>query len=248
MSMFDVTRLSAELDHIYRALSDVIAQQAGEALLAELRREIDRPDHTLLRQALLADCVRLAASAVTVELTADTNVDGVADFLAAAARSYAAISPHAYGAFASVTTANVRPFLYRHAADDGPFGQHATRRWPGLELCREAELLRYPEARERYSRLMGWLLHEARQLAGRRGPRWPKHTDAINELSSLLGNPPAPAADPEQQLRAFLSPTQVFSHVEYASSVFEDDPFDVDTIQPAARRAFTRVLQQVMMP
>lgn len=246
MSLFDLTRVSAELDHIYRALSDVLVQPHGHDILAELRREMDRPDHALLRHALLADCVRLASAAVTVELTADANTDGIADFLASAARSYASVSPKFYSAFAGATAANARPFLYRYATDEGPFGQHAAQPWPGFELCREAEHLRYPEARERYTRLMGWLLHDARKLAGRRGAGLSRNVDAIAVLAGLLNNPLPPPADTEQQLRAFLTPTQVFSHVEYASSVFDDDPFDVDAIQPTARRAFARVLQQAM--
>lgn len=248
MSLFDSTRLSAELDHIYRALSGVIAQPHGHELLSELRRELDRPDHTLLRHALLSDCVRLAAGAVTVELTVDASIDSIADFLASAARSYSTVSPQFYGAFAGATPASARTFLYRHATDEGPFGLHAAQPWPGLELCREAEHLRFPEARQRYTRLMGWLLHDARKLAVRRGPGLPKSGDAIGELAELLNNPAAPVADHEQQVRAFLAPTQVFSHVEYASSVFDDDPFDVDVIQPTARRAFARVVQQVMAP
>src|SRR5262249_17257456 len=83
-----------------------------------------------------------------------------------------------------------------------------------------------------------------RQLAAGRGPRWANRGDAIAELGELLGNPSAPAPDPDLQLNTFLAQTHVFSHVQFASSVFEADPFDVDTIYPGSRRAFGRVREQ----
>jgi len=245
--MFDNNRVTAEIFHIQRALGEAVALPQGKRLVEGLRRELDRPISGLLRQSLLSDCVRVAYSAIITGITVrERGLAELGNFLAAAARHYAAMLPASYGEFAAIDPRGARTFLHCYAVDDTPFGRRATPRWHGWTLCRDAEAMGHRDAMARYARLLSWLLSEAYQLVAPSADlRWHgqvKDTEELDELRVLLGDRYMVEPAPDGRIRAFLQPTRVFSAVQQASSIFETDPFDVETLHVDARREFARLV------
>ncbi|HEY0477776.1 MAG TPA: DUF87 domain-containing protein, partial [Kofleriaceae bacterium] len=54
--------------------------------------------------------------------------------------------------------------------------------------------------------------------------------------------------DADLRLQAFLSPSRIFASVEQSASVFEPDPFDVETIHERARTAFKQMVDRATTP
>lgn len=250
--MLDSTRLNAELMHIHRALSEVAASAPGKGLIDDLRREIEGTTGAILWQALFADCLRVVHSATAADdVIADHEIEALYEFLYSVARHYAGVLPASYGEFVAIDERAVRPFLNRYAADSGPFGQRATLHWPGLMLCRRAAELGQHEALERYEQMMRWLLDVACQIGGvsTAGLRWRGRISDIEELRRALVNlGHGTSANVDLRMQAFLSKTRVFTPVQQASSVFDADPFDVETVHASARRSFAELVNRVTSP
>jgi energy-coupling factor transporter ATP-binding protein EcfA2 len=251
--MLDNTRLRAELTHIHRTLSVVAANVRGKDLVDELRRTVGGTTAALLWQSLFADCLRVAHSAVAADdVIGDHEIEALYEFLFSAARHYASVMPASYGEFAAVDEESARTFLERYAADRGPFGNAAALRWPGLALCRRAAELGEPEALARYERMMMWLIDEACRIGGvtEADPRWRGRVDELTELRRTLAGAAvvAPSDDVDLREQAFLTPSRVFAAVQQASSVFDADPFDVETIHSAARETFEQLVERATTP
>jgi len=250
--MLDNTRLRAELTHIHHALSSVAASPRGKSLVGDLRGAIGGTTAAILWQALFADCLRIAHSAVAADgEIGDDEIEALYELLFSAARHYAAVIPTQYGEFAAVDHESARAFLERYAADRGASGRGAALHWPGLTLCRRAAELGDSEALERYERMMTWLIAEACQVGGvtDADPRWRGRVDELDELRRTLARDAvveAPGVD--LRIQAFLTPTRVFTAVQQASSIFENDPFDVETIHREARASFEQMVERAMTP
>ena len=250
--MFDNTRLRAELTHIQHALGSVAASPRGKGMVDDLRGSIGGTTAAILWQALFADCLRIAHSAVAADGDiGDHEIEALYELLFSAARHYAAVLPTEYGEFAAVDHDGARAFLERYAADRGSSGRGAALHWPGLTLCRRAAELGDGDALGRYERMMTWLITEACRVGGVTDddPRWRGRVDELDELRRTLARDAAvetPGVD--LRVQAFLAPTRVFTAVQQASSIFEDDPFDVETIHKDARVGFEQLVDRATTP
>lgn len=250
--MLDNTRLRAELHHIQRTLEGVAAGARGKALVGEVRRQVGGTTAVLLWQSLFADCLRVVYAAAAADGTiGDHEVEALYEFVFSVARSYAATLPSSYGEFGAIDEDSVRTFFDRYAADRGAFGRGAAQPWPGLVLCRRAAELGEAEALERYERMMTWLITAACQVGGvnETDPRWQGRVDELHELRRTLARDAVvDAPDIDLRLQAFLSPSRIFSSVEQAASIFEPDPFDVETIHERARTSFKQMVDRAITP
>ena len=236
----------AELAKIGRLLTKVAAGTRGRALIDDLRTLVGGSPSDIVRQTLFADCLRVVHSAAIADgLIEDAEIEALYGFIAAAAQCYAAGLRSQYGELAVVDLESARAFLDRYAADRGPLGRGARIRWPGLMLCRRAAELGEPEALERYAKLMAALAAEACRLGGVAGddPRWRSSTDELGELQRMLSaEATATAQAVDRRVQAFLAPCRVFGAVQQASSIFENDPFDVEEVHREARAAFAQLV------
>src|SRR5882672_6603170 len=148
-------QVPTQLAETCRALTSVASGSSGQALIDDLRATDGETTTEILWQALFADCLRAAYSAVMADGTIeDREIEALYEIITAAAARYAAGLSAQYGEFAVADHESARAFLDRYAADRGPFGRGARIRWPGLTLCRRAAELGEPEALRRYIKTM----------------------------------------------------------------------------------------------
>lgn len=250
--MLDNTRLRAELTHIHGMLSTVAASPAGRRLLDDHRRALGGTSAALLWQSLFADCLRVAHAAAAADGTiGDDEIDALYEFLFSAARHYAGALPQRFGEFAAVDHDTARGFLVRYAGDAGPFGHRAAQPWPGLALCRGAAEIGETSALERYERLMSWLIPAACQIGGvtPADARWRGRIDDLDDLRrTLASSAQVEASAVDLRVQAFLSRPSVFAPVAQSSSVYESDPFDVESIHAEARAGFEQLVDRATTP
>lgn len=246
--MFDDMRLRAELNELHRAIGTVMVSEHGKSLLDSLQGAGGGTPAARIRQALLADCMRIAYSAVVADgEIGDHEIVGLYGLLSLAANSYAFVVPAVYEELAVVDHPGARVFLERYAADRGVFGRGAATPWPGLTLCRRAAELGDGDALARYQRMTSWLIPAACQVGGvtEADPRWRGRINELDELRRTLARDAvveAPATD--RRLHAFLTHTGIFNAVQQPTSIFENDPFDVEEIHRDARESFAQVVER----
>jgi hypothetical protein len=243
-------QLPAELAEICRALTSFVAGGRGRALVDDLCATVGGTATEILGQALLADCLRVVYSALLADgEIEDREIEAVNDIVATAARHYAARHRSQYAGFARVDRESSRDFLDCYAADRGPFGRGARIRWPGLMLCRRAAELGEREAIPRYTKAMASLIAEVSRIGGvADDPRGREQAAELHELRHMLANETtAMAHGVDRRIEAFLAPCRVFSAVQQASSIFENDPFDVEAVHREARVSFEQLVAQATM-
>lgn len=250
--MLDVTRLKAELNHIHRGLLLIGASQHGASIFHELRAATQGGTNAaLVWQALFADCLRVVHAAIAADdEVRDEEVDAIYDMVFSVARHYAAAAP-SYREYSAIDLDSVRPFLASYAADGGTFGWMAKNRWPGLSLCRRAAAVGERAPLERYERIITWLIDAACGIGGvdESDPRWQGRMTELAELRRELAlASDSTSTDVDLRERAFLSSTRVFMSVQQASSVFDDDPWDVETVHADARATFERMVDRATTP
>jgi energy-coupling factor transporter ATP-binding protein EcfA2 len=253
--MLDTTRLRSQLNDIEKYLARVATNGGGRDLTHRLREvtQLDASPKALIWQALHSDCLRIAYTAVAAdgEISED-EIEELYEYLFTVAKHYAKLVT-GYRDFMLLDRDNVREFLNFYERDQGPFGYRCSAdfRWLGLELCRRAAQLGEESALESYERLAAWLTNEALHVgqldAG--DPRWQARVAHIDELRATLAAG-ARVGGPTTDLRAqvFLRGRRVFSSVAQASSVFEADPFDVESVHASAREAFERLVERAASP
>jgi hypothetical protein len=249
--MLDSTRLRSELAHIHRTLSAVTASPQGKGLVDELRREVDGTTAAVLWQALFADCLRVAYTAAAADgVIRDDEITALYEFVFSVARHYAG-SLSSYREFSAIDEESIHQFLICYANDGGPFGERATRHWPGLTLCRRAAERGDSEALERYERLMSWLIPAACEIGGvtEADPRWSSRVAELHGLRRTLAiTAAAGKAAVDLRLKVFLGSNDVFAGVQHGVSVFESDPFDVEKIHHEARTSFEHMIERAIDP
>lgn len=242
----DTTRLRAELFFIHQALGDVASQRKN--LLDDLEGEPGSPS-ALIWRSLFSDCLRAVYSIAMVDgVMYDIELDWIRDLLIAAAQHYTGTRDSPYGD-RPVDAASSRAFLEHYVHDPGPFGYSASICWRGHTLCCRAEVADGRESLQRYARLMRWLIDEACRTSGvnQDHPRWRAGLPDIDELlRTLTAAGLAPGAEVDRRIQVFLSKAPVFASIQKAVSVYEADPFDVDSMHGEARASFRRLVKQAM--
>lgn len=250
--MLDNVRLRGELAHIHRTLSLLTVDGPVKLAAEEIRRVTGSTTAAGLWHSLFADCLRVVYSAAYAdEQIAEDEIEAVYDLVFSIARHYANAQPQLYSEFEAIEHEQVRPFLDRYAEDKGMFGRKAERHWPGLLLCRKAAEQGATEPLERYERMMSWLITEACRIGSvtENDPRWRGRVGELHELRRALANfakVHAPKVD--QRIPAFLTPTRAFAAVQQASSIYDDDPFDVETVHENTRQAFAELVERATSP
>ncbi|MEO7733176.1 MAG: AAA family ATPase [Kofleriaceae bacterium] len=242
--------LPAEIAEISRALTSFVTSGRGSALVDDLRATTGGTASEVVWLALLADCLRVIYSAVLADgEIEDREIDAVEDIIATAAEHYAARPGSQYAALVRADREASRTFLDCYAADRSPFGRGARIRWPGLMMCRKAAELGERAALQRYTKAMTSLIAEAARLGGvpDGDPRGPAQADELHELERLLASEATMANGVDRRVQAFLAPCRVFSAVQQASSIFENDPFDVEAVHREARVSFEQLVAQATM-
>ncbi|HEY0476702.1 MAG TPA: hypothetical protein VGD37_04210 [Kofleriaceae bacterium] len=244
-------QVPADLAGICRVLTSFVAGARGSALIDDLRATVGGTTTEILWQALFADCLRVVHSAVMADgVIEDGEIEALYDIIATAARHYASGLRSQYAELAVVDRESARAFLDRYSADRGPFGRGARIRWPGLTLCRRAAELGDREALPRYTKAMTSMSAEACRL-GRLSdddPRRGGQADELDELKRILASETtALAHGVDRRVQAFLGPCHVFGAVQQASSIFENDPFDVEAVHREARVSFEQLVTQATM-
>jgi hypothetical protein len=243
-------QIPTDLAGICRVLTDVVAGVRGRALIDDLRVTVGGTTTEILWQALFADCLRVVRSAVMADgIIEDREIEALYEIIAAAARHYAVGLRSQYAEFTVVDRESARAFLDHYAADRGPFGRGARIRWPGLTLCRRAAELGEREALQRYTKAMTAMSAEACRLGRvsdddlRRG-----QPDELDELRRILASETTAMTQAvDRRVQAFLAPCRVFSAVQQASSIFENDPFDVEAVHREARVSFEQLVAHATM-
>jgi hypothetical protein len=250
--MFDSVRLEAELSHIQHALGVVAASARGKGLVDGVRGAARGPNSAIIELALAADCLRVVHGAMAADgAIGDHEIDALFGLIERAARHYAAAVPGAYSAFAAVDRRTARAFLDHYAADRGPFGHGAAVHWPGLDLCRRATELGAGDALARYEQVMTWLIAEACGVGGVvvSDPKWNGRVDDLDELRRRLPRLPGSAAQGgDRRVQAFLTHTGIFTAVQHPTSIFENDPFDVEGVHREARDSFEQLVKRARTP
>jgi hypothetical protein len=244
-------QIPAQLAEICRVLTTVASGSSGQALIDDLRGAAGGTTTEILWQALFADCLRIAYSAAMADGTIEAReIEALYEIITAAAGCYATGQKAQYGEFAVVDPESARAFLDRYAADRGQFGRGARIRWPGLTLCRRAAELGEPDALQRYLKAMTLMRAEACRLGGVSDgePRQHGPVDDLAELKRILvSETTAQGQAVDRRVKAFLEPCRVFSAVQQASSIFENDPFDVEAVHREARLSFEQLVAQATM-
>lgn len=237
-------QVQVDLAGVGRALTDVVSDTRGKALIDDLRATVAGTTTEILWQALFADCLRVVHSAVMADgVIEDREIEALYELIANAARHYATGPRSQYAEFAVVDRESARAFLDRYAADRGPFGRGARLRWPGLTLCRRAAELGERDALERYTKAMTSMVAEACRLGGVPHGDGRRGTAEIDELRRTLASETTAMGQVlDRRVQAFLEPCRVFSAVQQASSIYENDPFDVEAVHREARVSFEQLV------
>ena len=242
--------LPAAFAEISRGLTSFVTSGRGSALVDELRATTGGTASEIVWLALLADSLRVIYSAVLADgEIEDREIDAVEDVVATAARHYAARPGSQYAEVAGADREAARAFLDGYAADRSPFGRGARIRWPGLMMCRKAAELGERAPLLRYTKTMAAVIANAAGLGGgpSGAPRGPAQADELRELERLLASDATMADGVDRRVQAFLAPCRVFSAVQQASSIFENDPFDVEAVHREARVSFEKLVAQATM-
>jgi energy-coupling factor transporter ATP-binding protein EcfA2 len=253
--MIDSARLRTELNHIEDSLARLAASQVGVGILTPVQQASGRdlPVKSLIWQALHADCLRIAYTALAADGgVTDDEVDELYEYLFTVARHYAS-TVDGYRDYATLDGETAQSFLAQYDKDSGPFGYRCPteRRWLGLELCRRAAQIGEQGALDRYERMASWFTDEALHV-GHVDPgdsRWQARLEQINHLRAALADKVVLDVHPRDlRVQAFLGGRRVFASVAQAASIFESDPFDVDDVHAQARETFEQLVEHTAMP
>jgi len=252
----DELQLTEDIDRIAAVIERAVpnaarAQLLGGAVADQLLRQL--PDKAMISLALLSDCLAVAHATMVADgrVTQD-EIDASFPLLYLASKWYAR-AVRGYQPFARLTHDDVRGFLASYERDTSPFGYgHRGTRWLGLELCRHAAVAGDAAALDVYEQMLDRLMDALARVAG----ATPEETRArarIAELvrvrRSLAAAATVEPAHLDRRARSFLTPgPRAFTSVAQAHSMWERDPFDVESVHADVRAAFEGLIDRATTP
>jgi adenylylsulfate kinase-like enzyme len=238
----DITAWLARVTH---AVERGLREPERAAALEELRAGLDGAPQalsTLVRLALLDDCMRVAQLAIHADGRVDAEeTERAAELVRVAAPIYAAVLPH-YRAFGR--TVDVTEFLRAHRADPGPFGNSDSPTWRGLVLVRRVERSTHNGAPLReHERMLARVMDDV--FAGRATEI---ERAARRRLRDLFEPAAAPGEDPRATAFCREDGPEVFASVAHGAQIHDRDPFDVEAIHGEAREVFQSQVERATTP
>jgi GTPase SAR1 family protein len=255
-----VEPIYAEVDQISSVIDQALTRENrarvfGEEIMPFFATETARrvPAKAVIQLALLSDCLRVIDMALsadggpTAEEVAHVDLlfSMVARFYARLRREY---EPYARGESAERFLAHVRE-------DPEPFGHAcAATHWLGFDICRRHALdTGATEAVDRYERMVVRLFDQIIALGGvtrAEALQRKRFTQFLDLRKRMEATATATAGAEDPRVRGFChaQAPEVFSATQFASQLWEHDPFDVEWVHAEAREAFERVIDRQARP
>jgi DNA helicase HerA-like ATPase len=215
--------------------------------LAALARRIPAEEQVtpgaVVRLALLNDALCVVERALETDGRITEAELAYAKPLARETLKYLARFRRVYHETVDLERHGVGSFLEQHTRDGQKFGGKCkTTAWVGLSVCqRTATALGDPIFVEQFRDLMVRTLDD---LFNRVGSGTQSEKAAIVAEIERLAPPARPEQDRREIAYCALSSAEVFHAVAHGAEVFEQDPFDIESIHADARERFARLVDR----
>jgi hypothetical protein len=250
----DELQLTEDIDLIAAVVERAVPSEQRARLLSPAAPQLLRqlPDKAMVSLALLADCLQVAhATMIADGSVSQDEIDAAFPLLYLAGKWYAR-SLRGYQPFTRLTHDDARGFLSAYERDTSPFGYaHRDTRWLGLELCRYAAVAGDATALDVYEqmilRLMDALAHVAGTSVEEKRAR--ARVEELLRVRRSLAQAATVEAGDDRRVKSFLTPgLRVFTSVAQAHSVWDRDPFDIETVHADVRAAFDNLVDRAVTP
>ena len=251
----DELQLTEDIDLIAAVVERAVPAEQRARLLSPALPQLLRvlPDKAMVSLALLADCLQVAhATMIADGRISQDEIDAAFPLLFLASKWYAR-SIRGYQPFTRLTHDDSRGFLSAYERDTSPFGYaHRDTRWLGLELCRQAAVAGDGAALDVYEQMIVRLLDALARTAGA-SPEEKRARARVEELlrvrRSLAQAAKVEPAEVDRRIKTFLTPgLRVFTSIAHAHSVWDRDPFDVESVHAEVRSAFSSLVDRAVTP
>jgi hypothetical protein len=213
------------------------------ALAGRIPAEEQVTPGAVVRLALLSDALCITERALKADGHISEAELSYAKPLAREALKYLARFRNVYRETVDLERHGVGPFLEQHMRDGQKFGGKCkSTAWVGLSVCqRTATAMRDPIFVDQFRELMVQTLDDLFNWVGS-GTEAEKQL-IVAEIERLA--PPAKAErDPRELAYCSLSSMEVFHAVAHSGEIFDQDPFDVESIHADARERFLRLVDR----
>jgi hypothetical protein len=251
----DELQLTEDIDLIAAVVERAVPAEQRARLLSPASPQLLRvlPDKAMVSLALLADCLQVAhATMIADGSISQDEIDAAFPLLFLASKWYAR-SIRGYQPFTRLTHDDSRGFLSAYERDTSPFGYaHRDTRWLGLELCRHAAVAGDGAALDVYEQMILRLMDALARVAGT-SVEEKRARARVEELlrvrRSLAQAATVESGDVDRRVKSFLTPgLRVFTSVAQAHSVWDRDPFDIETVHADVRSAFDNLVDRAVTP
>ena len=251
----DELQLTEDIDMIAAVVERAVPGEQRAELLSPAAPQLLRqlPDKAMVSLALLADCLQVAhATMIADGRISQDEIDAAFPLLYLASKWYAR-SVRGYQPFTRLTHEDARGFLSAYERDTSPFGYaHRDTRWLGLELCRHAAAAGDGAALDVYEQMILRLMDALARVAGTTVEE-KRARQRVEELLRMRRNLAQAAAvepgDLDRRVKSFLGPgIRVFTSIAQAHSIWDRDPFDVDSVHADVRAAFDNLVDRAVTP